>query len=243
MVLAYTLAKYASEPFTIEWMRQAPAGPWSGWKNASARTPFTHFRWGIPDACGYQGRAIYVDVDFFFRADVSELWHQPVPSVLALRSHHGKLPTSCLLFDCAAANGHVPTIAELRRLPDANSTVTSYFEANRHLLSDFEGNWNCILDKGGPPDLHDPSIKAIHYSRVEWQLHLKYAIPRLKAEGRSHWYTGPTGPHPRTDLQALFDAEYQAALAAGYTLKQFRVPPFAKATRRDFTYAHSKVSA
>jgi hypothetical protein len=73
---------------------------------------------------------------------------------------------------------------------------------------------------------------------MEHQLHFKYALPRLKAEGRSHWYTGPVFAHPRQDLQALFDQLYAEALAAGYTVEQYRVDPFAGATRRAFTYKH-----
>ncbi len=106
----------------------------------------------------------------------------------------------------------------------------------------FEGNWDCIgfeKDTKGKGRLDDPSIKAIHYTRMEQQLHLKYAIPRLRREGRAHWYTetgAQTFAHPRPDLQALFDTLYQDAIAAGYSVEQYRVQDGAS-ERKGFAYS------
>lgn len=239
MVLEYSVRKHASQPVEIVWMQQAADGPWSGWKCASGRTPFSHFRWSLPSVCGYQGKAIYTDSDFVFLADISELWNQDVPGVLLSKQpkkHIGK--TCCLLFDCAKAKGHVPDLKALRKMAEPQGEMTKYFRAHPELSSGFDGNWNAL--DGDGLAIGDPRMKAIHYTRMEHQFQLKYAIPRLKAEGRSHWYAGPVFQHPRPDLQALFDTLYAEAISAGYSVEQYRVDPFDGATRKAFTYKHHK---
>jgi hypothetical protein len=242
-VLEYSVRKHASEDVAIVWMQQAAKGPWSGWNCKTGRTPFTHFRWGIPSVCNYEGRAIYCDSDFLFVADIAELWHQAIPSVGLVRNPTGKLSTSCILFDCEKAKGHVPTLEQLRAMKDAHSTVLDYFRKHVGLLTAFDGNWDCadfekdVKQKG---DLNAPHIKAIHYTRMEQQLHLKHAIPRLKKEGRKHWYAvggAPVFDHPRQDLQALFDRYYEEAQAAGYTVDRYRIGKPVTADRKAFAYS------
>lgn len=240
MVLEYSVRKYASRAVDIVWMQQAESGPWSGWKCDRGRTPFSNFRWSVPSVCGYQGKAIYCDSDFVFLADIAELWDQPVPKVCLVRKTTGKLSTSCMLFDCQKAKGHVPDLAELRKMPDAHGTVLGHFRSHKELVSAFSGNWDCYelcKDRKGSVKIDDPNIKAIHYTRISSQLHLKYALPRLKKEGRAHWYTGEVLPHARPEAQALFDALYADALSAGYSVEQYRVKPFADAKRRAFVYS------
>ena len=245
-VLEYSARKHCTQPLEITWMRQGSTGPWSGWACGSGRTPFTHFRWSIPGVCGFQGRAIYTDVDFLFLADLAELWAQPVPGVALVRNATGKLSTSCILFDCAAAKGHIPDVPSLRTMTDAHGAMLSYFRAHTHLLAPCVGNWDCAdfeKDTKGKGNLQDPRIKAIHYTRIECQLHLRHAIPRLAAEGRSHWYTGAVVPHVRPDLQALFDGLLAEATAAGYTPARYQYSGY-QLQRKNFTYkSHVGVSA
>ena len=51
----------------------------------------------------------------------------------------------------------------------------------------------------------------------------KISFPRLEREGRKHWFDGTVMPHPRQDLQALFERLYQEALDAGYSLDNYRM--------------------
>ncbi len=242
MVAEYSARKFCSEPLEITWMQQAATGPYAGWHCGSGRTPFTHFRWSLPAMCDFQGRAIYTDVDFIFRADLAELWHQPIPGVFLAKVGKGALSkTCCLLFDCEKARGHIPPLEMLRTLNDPQGYFTNYFRARPDLFSGFTGDWNAI-DLKGYDDIADPRIKAIHYSRIEHQPSFPYAQARLKRDGRAHWYTGPTGPHPRPELTALFATLYQEALAAGYTLEQYAVGKAFTGARRNFTYAQSRVT-
>lgn len=237
-VLEHSARGHCSLPLDIVWMRQG-VKPWKGWACETGRTPFTHFRWSIPSVCNYEGRAIYTDVDFLFCADLAELWRQDIPGVGLVRNPTGKVSTSCILFDCAKAKGHVPPVETLKRLPDAHGAVLNYFRAHTHLLAATEGNWDCGDLRGY--DLDDPLVKAVHYTRIETQLHLKHAAPRLAALGRSHWYTGETFPHSRPELQAVFDQLLVAAVAAGYTEDRYGYQDVAIA-RKDFTYKQRRTA-
>lgn len=237
-VLAYSARLQSSLPVEITWMRQAKSGTFSGWKCASGRTPFSHFRWGIPAACGFKGRAIYCDADFLFLGDLAELWAAPIPGVLLAqksRKPGGKVKTCCMLFDCAKAAGHVPTLDQLRRMDDPQGHLSKYFQTHGELVDGYGcGEWNAR----DPETLGDPHIKAIHYTRMEHQLHLTHAAARLAKQGKAHWYTGPVFPHPNVALQALFDRLLVEAQAAGYTYESFDYGGAGAVdiARRNFTY-------
>lgn len=237
-VLEWSLRKHSKADIQIVWMQQAKDGPYAGWNCGSGRTPFTHFRWSIPAMCGFEGKAAYCDSDFVFMAPLEELFAQNVPGVFLARKSskpHGKVKTCCMLFDCAKALGHVPGLKELRAMPDPQGTLSKYFMQNDHLIDRYEGDWNAI-DLAGY-DIDDPRVKAIHYSRMSTQPQLKHAAARLAKEGKSHWYTGETAPHPRLELQVLFDLLLVEAEANGYGPEQYRVGAFDGAKRRNFAYA------
>lgn len=233
-VLEWSVRKHTTADVEIVWMQQAAKGPWSGWQCSSGRTPFTHFRWSLPAVCHYEGRAIYTDSDFIFLADIADLWRQPIPRVALVRNPTGKISTSCILFDCAKAKGYVPSLDALRAMPDAHGTLFNYFRAHPELLNATDGNWDCGDLRGY--DLTDPRVKAIHYTRMSHQPQLKHAIPRLKREGRSHWYEGDVTAHPRPEVQQLFDDLLLEATSHGYGIDRYRVEPFAGATRSAFAY-------
>lgn len=235
--LEYSARKHCSMPLEIAWMRQSATGPWSKWESSKrGRTPFSAFRWSVPAVCDYTGKAIYTDVDFFFLGDLAELWTQEIPHVGLVRNATGKMSTSCILFDCANAKAHIPGLDKLRGMRDAHDTMLHYFRERPGLLDPFVGNWDCPDLSGS--SLEAPDLKACHFTRVETQLHLKHAVPRLQREGRSHWYTGEIRQHPRPELQEYYDALLSEAIANGYPPERYRVKPFVDATRRDFKYKH-----
>jgi hypothetical protein len=242
-VLEYTARSLSSLPIDIVWMSQSKKGNWSGWNTSGWKTPFTGYRWGIPSACDYEGRAIYTDSDFIFRADLAELWRQdiPEPAAMLLRSTEGKLQTSAILFDCARCKGVVPTIDDLKHIKKQDRFVRDYLRNHRELLGVFAGDWNAI-DVKAYRNINDPNIKAIHYSRMEVQPHIPLATARLAREGHKHWYTGPTGPHWRKDLIELFDQLLGEAIAAGFTLDRYRTATPPVFERSNFTYTHSKIA-
>ena len=76
MVLEYTLKKNTTHPLEITWMRQThdTDSIWGGWETDRWSTPFSGFRWAIPEACDFSGRAIYMDVDQLNLRDISDLY-------------------------------------------------------------------------------------------------------------------------------------------------------------------------
>lgn len=239
-VAIYTAQKFSSLPVEVTWMRQSKTGPYSGWKgNRAGVTPFSGFRWSPPAMCGFEGRAIYTDVDFVFHADLAELWNEDIPGVLVTKRPKpgGKLKTCCTLFDCAKAKDHIADLDGLRKLTDAQGFYGGYFKDRPELVSHYaSGDWNAHDTFA----LSKPHIKATHYTRIEHQLHLPHAIARLKAQGKSHWYTGPVFAHPNQDLQRHFDAMLEEAQAAGLTYESFEYGSGVDISRRAFTYKHHK---
>ena len=239
-VAAYTAQKFSSLPIEITWMRVAKKGPYSGWRGMSSGvTPFSSFRWSPPSMCGFEGRAIYTDVDFVFHADLAELWAEDIPGVIVTKRPKpgGKLKTCCTLFDNAKAKGHIADLDRLKTMADPQGFYGNYFKERPELVKHYAyGDWNAH-------DLFDLSnlhIKATHYTRIEHQLHLPHAIKRLKAQGKSHWYTGPVFAHPNAALQAHFDAMLIEAQSAGVTYESFGYGSGVEISRRNFTYKFHK---
>ena len=85
----------------------------------------------------------------------------------------------------------------------------------------FKNNWNC-LDGETYASLTDPDIKIIHFTKVETQPHLKYALPRLQLSGQKHWNRqAAAGIHKRPDVQPFVDSLWAEAQAAGYTVDNY----------------------
>jgi len=213
-VLEYTLRRRSSLPVSITWMKLShdPKSFWHGWNTERWATPFSAFRWGVPAACGHSGRAIYTDSDVIFNADVAELWNQPMGGKVVLAKSGGRLCVS--LWDCAAARSFVMPLEKLKTDPASHN----YMSAKAKLSVEvgvFSGHWNC-LDGEHFRDLEDPEIKAIHYTDMSCQPHLRHALPRLAASGTKHWFNGHVRRHPRPELEVLFDRLLEEAKAAGY---------------------------
>lgn len=231
-VLEYTLRQYASQDVDITWMKLSHSGPFSGWNSQDWATPFTGFRWALPALCNYEGRAVYVDSDFIFRADIVDLFYQPIPGHVLAKGHGGRLCLS--LWDCAKCR-FMPGIDELRAARNANTLGRARLQKHG-VVTPFSGSWNCLdneLNRYGDK-LNHRDIKAIHYTAMRHQPHLlKYAIPRLKALGRSHWFDGEVKPHWHTGLQQLFDRLLVSAAKAGYTVERYcQDPIYGEYTKR-----------
>ncbi len=221
-VLDWTLHKHASEPLDIVWMKLSrdPKSFWfsdgkgGGWNTKSWATPFSPFRWGIPEFCGFQGRAIYLDIDMIVMSDIAELWNAPMHAgAVAI----AKAPKTfcCSLFDCARAKKVLPPVARLRSEVGLYRIVRKSFNPTTAQSFDYLGNWNC-LDGEDYKTLDDPRIKLIHFTTIPTQPQLKYALARLAAKGQAHWWAGDVRPHPKPGIVALFDDLLAEAKANGY---------------------------
>lgn len=225
-MLEYTLAKNTRRVVSINWMKLSrdPASPWysnpaknEGWNTRGWATPFSAFRWAIPHVCNYEGKAIYMDVDQILMADIGDLWDQPHPGNKALLTKDQK--HSCvILFDNARMKPMLPTFDALRRTEGLYRQVRNNVGS---ATAPFKGNWNC-LDGENYSSLADPDIKIIHFTKVETQPHLKWALPRLHELKQAHWNRqAKPQPHARSDVQPFVDQLWEAAQAAGYTVDKY----------------------
>jgi hypothetical protein len=235
-VLEFALRKHhPADDLDIEWMQLSrdPDSFWYsepakglGWNPGGWATPFSAFRWAIPAACGYKGKAIYLDSDMIPMADIAGLWNQKFKNPYAAVISKAASERFCVsLFDCARMKKYAPSIADLRRDPNAFRRIRARMKGTR--VQRFQGNWNCIDDElCNYPSLDHPEIKMIHYTAIPTQVHLKHSLPRLIAEGGRHWYTGRPQEHPRQDLQDLFDRLLIEATENGYGIERYRKEPF-----------------
>lgn len=225
-VLDYTLHKHATEPLDIVWMKLSrdPQSFWysdgkgKGWITKGWATPFSPFRWAIPEYCGFEGRAIYLDVDMMVQGDIAELWNVTLyPGAFAMAKKADTF--CCTLFDNAKAKNYIPPVSRLRSEVGLYRNVRRSFGANS--VQPFSvGNWNC-LDGENYKSLDDPDIKNIHCTSIPTQPQLKYALPRLQAQGKKHWYGAETRPHWRQDIVDRFDTLLAEAKANGYPPEKY----------------------
>ncbi len=113
-VLRHTILKHAKSPESIEFHsltdgpELAPIG---------SATGFSMQRWYVPEFCGYEGRAIYLDADQLVFADIRELWEidqqYPNSETCAWCTYLRGFPqASVLLIDCEKARLQWPSLKE-----------------------------------------------------------------------------------------------------------------------------------
>jgi hypothetical protein len=248
MVLEYTLRKNTSRDVDITWMKRSNdlASPWFGWQCGTWATPFSGFRWAIPAVCNFEGQAIYTDSDMIFMQDIGELWDEPFEDGKVVQAKGGNEGWRyCVAkWHNQRAKEYLLPLDRMKILSESHQRHMGKFTSSTALVQHFNGNWNCV-DGEDYTNLHDNDIKILHYSDMSSQMHLKYALPRLEAAGRKHWYDGKVRGHWREDIQVLFDQYYHEALAAGYTVEQY-VPSdeecfgeYGKESQADYRANHS----
>lgn len=233
-VLEYSLRKYASEELELTWMKlsREKGSPFysdpergKGWVTRLWPTPFSAFRWIVPELAGYEGKAIYMDSDMIVLADIAELWHQEFEPGKLVLAKEGSWRFCVSLWDCAACKGITEPLETFRTRADAHRNMAARWstEPLKSKIQRFEGNWNCL--DGEAADLSDPDIKIVHYTSMPHQPHHQLAATRLSARGQKHWYNGAVSRHWRQDVIDLFEKNYQEAIAAGYTTDRYEKDP------------------
>lgn len=80
------------------------------------RTPFSFQRFLIPELCGYQGRAIYLDADMQLFTDISALWNASMDGYDLLTVREGtegrKGQFSVVLLDCQRLQWRIESIVQ-----------------------------------------------------------------------------------------------------------------------------------
>jgi hypothetical protein len=229
-VLEWSICKRASEPVELTWMKASndPASTWHGWLMRNWATPFSGFRWSIPEHCRFEGRAIYLDVDMIVLADIAELWRHPLAEREVCVA---KNPSTfcCTLWDCERARKYLPAVKTLKAEYGLYARVKRNLPAGT--VAPFaNGNWNC-LDGENYKSLADPELKILHCTSIPTQPQLRHALPRLAASGGTHWARQQPQPHPRPDVVALFDTMLEEAKAHGFAPENYQAKPYGKYNR------------
>lgn len=220
MVLEHSIHKHCSAPVEIVWMNHRNM---SGWDGSAWNTPFSGFRWAVPELCDFKGQAIYLDSDVIVNADLKELWDIDW-NEQAIIMMKGDRKTCVSKWHCERAKKYITPISVLKQDPRSHKRLSKGVQMNEHLQQRFDSEWNNLDGEDSEID----NIKILHYTNVRTQLHLKYALPRLAGRGQTHWCNNHTHvknnsiqTHTRGDLVKWFDQLYREALQVGYTVERY----------------------
>jgi len=205
MVLEYSLKKNTSHPLEITWMRQTKdeTSIWGGWETPRWSTPFSGFRWAIPEACNFHGKAIYMDVDQVNLRDIADLYSMPMAGLpLAARrgNRFGGHEFCVVLFDCERMADFLMPVSRMKPNPEAHHRYVNMFSGSE-LVLDLDPRWNCHDGDGLPIE----DIWHLHYTKMETQ------------PWRPTWFTGKVEEHPRQDLVKFWHDMRAEAVLNGCT--------------------------
>jgi lipopolysaccharide biosynthesis glycosyltransferase len=205
MVLEYTLKKNTTHPIEITWMRQTrdETSIWGGWETDRWSTPFSGFRWAIPEACGFNGRAIYMDVDQLNLRDIADLYATDLRGcAMAARrgARFGGHEFCVIVMDCERLGDFLMPVARMKPNRDAHHRYINMFSGTDQVF-DLDPRWNC--HDGDNLALDD--IWHLHYTKMSTQ------------PWKPAWFTGKVEEHPRQDLVKLWHDMRAEAVLNGYT--------------------------
>lgn len=221
-VLVWTIKKYTTPPYIVSPMHiSETAEAFSGWDTSNWPTPFSGFRWAVPEINQFSGIAIYTDSDVMFRDDLRKLWAQQIPPKKAiLCKSPNRLCVS--LWDCGLAKPYMMALKRLKTKSNNHGLMVSRM-GHSNITSKFDGDWDC-LDGEPYKSLEYPEIKAIHYTHMRHQPHLSLATARLAKYGRRHWFDGDFQRHWRADVTTMFLYLLDEAERNGVTVNDFFDP-------------------
>lgn len=132
------------------------------------RTPFSFQRFLIPELCGYQGRAVYLDADMQVFCDMLALWETPMGDHDLLTvdegGHGRKGQFSVMLLDCARLAWRIDDIiAGLDRGDYSYEALMQEMCVAHGLGRHLDPGWNSL-------ERYDPlSTRLLHYTDMNTQ--------------------------------------------------------------------------
>lgn len=122
-------------------------------------TLFSYCRLMVPEICGFQGEAIYLDADMLVYADIREVWDLPMGDALVLRLEDGQF--SVLKLQCAGVEQY--RIRELIRANHSYRTLMNgLFLPPESIRRVIPNTWNCC-------DAVRPGMRLLHYTNMRTQ--------------------------------------------------------------------------
>lgn len=217
MVYEYSLRKHSSVPIDLVWMKisEDPESFWYGWNTDGFNTPFSAFRYGIPEYCGYMGKAIYTDDDMLWLSDVAELWNkeiQPGKLMTGKKLKNGEIRHCVSLIDNEKFDA-LPKASRRKQNLNFNESMKALTYPSTQIIEDV---WNCY--DGENFDLSE--VKLLHLTSMDTNPGIKMALERC-GSNISHWYDGPVRQHRRQDVVDIFHQYYTEALENGYRVEDY----------------------
>lgn len=206
-VLEYSIKKHASGPVDFQGMT-GEAIPVPQHPANRARTGFSFCRFTIPERCGYQDRALYLDADMLVFTDIAELWRLPFGEKKLFCTWQPETPAAWKGNPAFKTGRHYAVmLLDCERLRwDMREIVRGLDEGRydyRQLMNDL-----CIV----PPEHVD------HRLGTEWN-HLEVWQPGTTKN--LHYTVVPTQPWKcRTNPNgAIWDRYLAEAVAAGHVTR------------------------
>lgn len=193
MIYEYSLRKNSTEDINIVWMRQTNdvTDFWGGWNTEYWPTPFSGYRWAIPEYCNFKGRAIYTDVDMINFKDIKELWNVDLQGKLigARRGQRfGGHEFCVMVIDCELFKDRVMPVSRMKNIPEVHHRYIGMLSGNEDAVYDIDPRWNCLDGE----NLNVDQMWQLHYTKMATQ------------PWKPKWFTGVTEEHPRKDLVDLW---------------------------------------
>ena len=205
MAYEYTLRNNSFRSIEIVWMRKTddPNSFWHGFADQNWSTPFSGFRWAIPEYCNFEGRAIYTDVDMLNFHDIGELFDMDMgDNVMLARDgkRFGGKGFCVILFDCSKFKGSMPS-AQWKAEPTAHHQFINFVQQELP-IGTLDPAWNS----------HDGDVepfKQLHYTHMPTQ------------PWKPKWFTGTPQKHPKPELSKLFWKSVEEAENNGYKVNDY----------------------
>jgi hypothetical protein len=156
-VLQFSLFRRCSKPVMISPI-YLPTLPLT----RTGLTPFTYSRFLVPWLCGFQGWAMFLDIDYLCRADVAELFALTDDKYAVMVSKNVKRFewASMILFNCGHPANRVLT-PEYVQDPQQCRAPHSIDWLPENLVGDLPREWNHLVGYDAPRS----DAKLVHYTQ------------------------------------------------------------------------------
>ena len=159
-ILVYTLYQNTDRKLDITFLRPSMFEDWntSGWG-----TPFTCFRYAIPEMCNFKGRAIYMDCDQMNFRDIAHLWEIDLEGAAfgmcwdtlnmnpkdytGTDYERGWYSDSVILMDCEKAQEYIEPIEEIKKCTWGyknvfQKAINSPYKGLATMIKQIDARWN-----------------------------------------------------------------------------------------------------
>jgi hypothetical protein len=181
-------------------------------------TEFSNYRYLIPQLCGYQGRAIWLDSDMICLTDIAQLFDSPLDGAdLMAKSFLGprgstRWGLSVSLFDCARCRFDLDQYADEIEAGhylynDVHQMTEPFLSRHPLRLARLDDRWNSY-------DEWAPDTKLIHYTNLHTQ--------PWKVRGHRHGALWFRYFNEAREAGAISEADIELAIRRSYVRPDIR---------------------